>query len=145
VRSRDPTVVLSRSALRVPQSGADDDHYAVSRQPAVWLLDPDEGIYVLIAGRRYLAARPEIDRIECRILDAATLEEARAMVAKHPRSRPSVKQLARLAKKIAKLPSPSPEERAFLAAVEYATAGLVKSWPGRIASLDGKVLAPDAD
>lgn len=131
--------MVKRSALRVPHSGAAKDTYVVSRIPAVWLLDPDDGIYVVIAGRRYLDAHPDLDLIECRILDAKTLEDAQAIVTPKPRLRPTLKELKKLAKKIAKLPGASPEELAFLSAVEYVTAGIVKSWPGRIASMDGKL------
>jgi hypothetical protein len=134
--------MISRTALRVPPTGANDT-YVVSRIPAVWLLDPDAPLYVVIAGRRYLAARPDLDPVECRILDAKTLEEAQAIVTKRSRGRPSRKQLTRLAERISALPEPFSEEKAFLAALEYVTTGLVKGWPPRIASRNGKLPRSD--
>lgn len=136
--------MVKRSNLRIPVSGAWKDGYSISRIPAVWLLDPEDGIYVVIAGRRYLAARPALDPVECRILDATTLEEAHGIVTPKTQKRPQLPELKRLAKRIAKLSGASPEETAFLAAIEYVTSGLVMRWPTRIASLHGK-LPPEAD
>jgi hypothetical protein len=118
--------------LRVPADGSRDE-YAASRLPAVWPLD--ETVYVVIAGRRFLNARPNLDPVECRILEASTLEEAQEIVTPHRAGRPGLKVLRRLANKLARIPEASPEERAFFAAIEYATTGVVKDWPGRIASM----------
>lgn len=131
MRPRHPTALLDRSSLRIPAQHRDD--YPVSRRPVVWPLD--EGVSVLIAGRRYLAANPQLDRIECRIIEASSLAEAQEIVAVHHSNRPSIRSLRRLHARLSKLEAPSTEERAFAAAIEYVTTGLAKGWPPRIDGL----------
>jgi hypothetical protein len=68
-----------------------------------------------------------------------------------PRGRPLLSTLRKLAQKIRKLPGLHPEERAYLAALDYVTGsaesaeGVATGCPERIASLHGPSRHHDSD
>jgi hypothetical protein len=129
------TGYLPRVWLLLDPSNAIDP-YPYDRIPAVWK-SVLEDLYIVVAGRTYLDHNPDLEIVQCRILDSASLELARAEVRPVRSPRPSLPSARRLLERASKLPDLSPEERAFLAALDYMTTGLVKGWPSRIASLDG--------
>ncbi len=110
------------------------------RIPTVWRSDDVSGEpqYLVVSGRKYLAAHLDLEVVQCKIIEASDFLTAREKARPVPTGRPLLGTLRKLAAQIAALPDPTPEERAFLAALEYMTQGVVKSWPGRIASMDGK-------
>lgn len=115
------------------------------RIPVTWRSDDvgGEPQYLVVSGRKYLTAHRELEVVQCKIVEAPDFLAAREKARPAPTGRPLLGTLRKLAAQIAALDDPTPEERAFLAALEYMTRGVVKGWPGRIASMNGNRRLPD--
>lgn len=118
--------------LRLPPDG-EAAQYAPGRTLAVWALDED--FYIVVAGKiryaRYLVSTHPNTQIPVQIIDAPSLESARSRFTETPR-KPLLNTLRKIIDRARTIENLTHKERGFLAALEYATTGVVKDWPERV-------------